>query len=681
MASPAAQIQHKVLSPSDTPENCNPNVNKGPCKRKNISSPAAHKSTQGSESIINASKDRAQQVSVDLNLFSPPRKQICGSTRCVTKDTNNGAPTAATPKKFLGPKGCRSPPREASWGVNNSNDSERNDRRAQLQNGSLNPYPVCVQNHHMSDQSRKSAAVTGTASQTSLAPDHDEINGKPSSKTNIDSKLALSSTSVPKPKEAKFSGYRGKSSSSAASDEEAHSDKASSGRSETEEEEGNTEVGVPVSTSPEATGNWRLTAVLESFGNLTPLKEGRVKTLVRAFESLLSVSDKDKDDQDGEHATRSYPLQFSYLESAESHIHTRNKDNATNHNHSNAEDKQHWHEGEEHAEWNYTHERWHRHSTDGGRRKETIQAATMVECSRRLRTERNHVKVTGETTRRKDAAGIRLSRSGSAAQQLSGTQERNNQEDYADTQKPKQISEAEPQRLVSLQRFSMDGHAANAAARKQLCNGDRKPLAAKRRGSNFSISSARPPLAQKPQQQPAQEKLRPVKPQPFKLLTEERGHMKEQEFLSRLNKLLEEEERLRVPLAQGLPWTTDEPEVPYKPPAKESTIPLDIHLNSDNRAMDRAEFDRFVAEKLLAMEERRLEQERLRRQAEEEEIKRLRQEMVPKAQLMPYFDRPFRPQRSSKRPTVPKEPHFHHVNANNTKEQPKRQKCVETSIS
>jgi len=31
--------------------------------------------------------------------------------------------------------------------------------------------------------------------------------------------------------------------------------------------------------------------------------------------------------------------------------------------------------------------------------------------------------------------------------------------------------------------------------------------------------------------------------------------------------------------------------------------------------------------------------------AEEEEVKRLRREMVPRAQLMPYFDRPFMPRR------------------------------------
>lgn len=42
---------------------------------------------------------------------------------------------------------------------------------------------------------------------------------------------------------------------------------------------------------------------------------------------------------------------------------------------------------------------------------------------------------------------------------------------------------------------------------------------------------------------------------------QERGAMKEYEFSKRLQQMWEEEERLRIPLAQGLPWTTEEPAV------------------------------------------------------------------------------------------------------------------------
>ncbi|XLT70738.1 hypothetical protein HN873_027177 [Arachis hypogaea] len=71
-----------------------------------------------------------------------------------------------------------------------------------------------------------------------------------------------------------------------------------------------------------------------------------------------------------------------------------------------------------------------------------------------------------------------------------------------------------------------------------------------------------------------------------------------------------EEEKQRIPIAQGLPWTTDEPECLVKPPVKEITQPIDLQLHSDVRAMDRAEFDHQVAEKLSLIEQYKLEKER-----------------------------------------------------------------------
>ncbi|KAK6129191.1 hypothetical protein DH2020_037070 [Rehmannia glutinosa] len=126
---------------------------------------------------------------------------------------------------------------------------------------------------------------------------------------------------------------------------------------------------------------------------------------------------------------------------------------------------------------------------------------------------------------------------------------------------------------------------------------------------------------------------------PFMLRTEERGRCKEEEFMKKLRQMMEEEEKMRIPMAQGLPWTTDEPECLVKPPVKENTRPIDLILHSDVRAVERSEFDHQLAE--------------------EEEIRRLRKELVPKAQPLPYFDRPFIPRRSMKQPTIPKEPKFH----------------------
>ncbi|XP_039004035.1 uncharacterized protein LOC120130966 [Hibiscus syriacus] len=153
--------------------------------------------------------------------------------------------------------------------------------------------------------------------------------------------------------------------------------------------------------------------------------------------------------------------------------------------------------------------------------------------------------------------------------------------------------------------------------------------------------------------------LKPTSLKPFKLRTEQRGKAKEEEFMKKIHEMMIEQEKQRIPIAQGLPWTTDEPDVLIKPPVKESTRPVDLRLHSDVRAVERAEFDHQVAEKMSLIEQYKMERERQQKMAEEEELKRLRKELIPKAQPMPYFDRPFIPRRSLKNPTIPREPKLH----------------------
>ncbi|XP_028786656.1 uncharacterized protein LOC114742599 [Neltuma alba] len=153
--------------------------------------------------------------------------------------------------------------------------------------------------------------------------------------------------------------------------------------------------------------------------------------------------------------------------------------------------------------------------------------------------------------------------------------------------------------------------------------------------------------------------LKVTSQKPFKLRTEQRGKLKEEDFMRKVQEMMTEEEKQRIPIAQGLPWTTDEPECLIKPPVKEGTRPIDLKLHSDLRAIDRAVFDHQVAEKLSIIEQYKMERERQQKLAEEEEIRRLRKELIPKAQPMPYFDRPFIPRRSMKHPTIPREPKFH----------------------
>ncbi|KAM1009766.1 hypothetical protein ACFX2I_045251 [Malus domestica] len=194
---------------------------------------------------------------------------------------------------------------------------------------------------------------------------------------------------------------------------------------------------------------------------------------------------------------------------------------------------------------------------------------------------------------------------------------------------------------------SWDGSLGSGSSRTS--NGGRR----NRRNSSESSSTMGGTRWKKKRQQ------RATSAKPFKLRTEERGRQKEEEFVKKLQEMMMEEERQRIPIAQGLPWTTDEPECLLKPPVKEITIPTDLKLHSDMRAVERAEFDHQVAEKMSLFEQYKMERERLQKLAEEEEIRRLRKELVPKAQPMPYFDRPFIPRRSMKHPTIPKEPKFH----------------------
>ncbi|GJN30693.1 hypothetical protein PR202_gb19023 [Eleusine coracana subsp. coracana] len=125
-------------------------------------------------------------------------------------------------------------------------------------------------------------------------------------------------------------------------------------------------------------------------------------------------------------------------------------------------------------------------------------------------------------------------------------------------------------------------------------------------------------------------KLKVTSQHPFKLRTEQRGRTKEQQFVQKVQEMLMEEEKKRCLL---------------KPPVKERTEPVDLVLHSDVRAVERAEFDQYVLGRNKLAEQMRLERERQKELEEEERIRQLRKELVPKAQPMPYFDRPFVPKR------------------------------------
>ncbi|OEL16071.1 hypothetical protein BAE44_0022910, partial [Dichanthelium oligosanthes] len=68
-------------------------------------------------------------------------------------------------------------------------------------------------------------------------------------------------------------------------------------------------------------------------------------------------------------------------------------------------------------------------------------------------------------------------------------------------------------------------------------------------------------------------------------------------------------------------------------------------LHTEERAIRRAGYNYQVASKINTQEIIRRFEEKLAQLMEEREIKLMRKEMVPKAQLMPAFDKPFHPQR------------------------------------
>lgn len=196
-----------------------------------------------------------------------------------------------------------------------------------------------------------------------------------------------------------------------------------------------------------------------------------------------------------------------------------------------------------------------------------------------------------------------------------------------------------PTRLCS----SLDGKSNRSSWDSQTTTGGRRS----RRNSSESLRSS------------WNRKLKVTSQHPFKLRTEQRGNAKKQQFIQKVQEMLVEDEKKRIHIAQGLPWTTDEPECLIKPPVKERTEPVDLVLHSDVRAVERAGFDQYVSERTKYAEQLRLEREQQEKLEEEEMIRQLRKELVPKAQPMPYFDRPFVPKRSTKGITIPKEPNFH----------------------
>ncbi|XP_019185577.1 PREDICTED: uncharacterized protein LOC109180444 isoform X2 [Ipomoea nil] len=218
-------------------------------------------------------------------------------------------------------------------------------------------------------------------------------------------------------------------------------------------------------------------------------------------------------------------------------------------------------------------------------------------------------------------------------------------EDGMKSASPAKAPFSPPEFLLTCESLGLDSRCSSSPNSSQ---GRRASSASDRRSRRKSVESDGGTLARRKRRQLRTTSSR----EPFKLRTEQRGKCKEEKLSMKVKEMMEEEEKRRIPIAQGLPWTTDEPERLVKPPVRERTRAVDLVLHSDVRAVERAEFDHQVAEKLNLIEQYKAERERQQKLAEEEEIRRLRKELVPKAQPMPYFDKPFIPQRPEKNKRV-----------------------------
>ncbi|XP_055022283.1 targeting protein for Xklp2 isoform X2 [Boleophthalmus pectinirostris] len=158
---------------------------------------------------------------------------------------------------------------------------------------------------------------------------------------------------------------------------------------------------------------------------------------------------------------------------------------------------------------------------------------------------------------------------------------------------------------------------------------------------------------------PEKKKPEPTKPEPFHLLLNERGAQKSSRWETMVQEEKKQQEEATHFKARPNVVTHKEPFKPKKEERADTSLSAaaGFQLLTERRARERQEFDRLVSEKeaLRAMME-----EQQRREAEErekEEIARLRQEQVHKAQPVKHY-RCVKVKKSDMPLTMPQSPNF-----------------------
>ncbi|XP_036388071.1 targeting protein for Xklp2 [Megalops cyprinoides] len=155
---------------------------------------------------------------------------------------------------------------------------------------------------------------------------------------------------------------------------------------------------------------------------------------------------------------------------------------------------------------------------------------------------------------------------------------------------------------------------------------------------------------------PAKKVAEPTKVEPFKLIIDERGTTKSERWEQMMKEELKQQAEAASFKARPNTITHKEPFIPKK--ENRSVLVADgFQLSTERRAKERLEFDRAVCEKEALRARMEEEERRQQEEQEKEEIARLRQEQVHKAQPIRRY-KAVELKRSEVPLTIPQSPNF-----------------------
>ncbi|XP_041859073.1 targeting protein for Xklp2 isoform X2 [Melanotaenia boesemani] len=155
---------------------------------------------------------------------------------------------------------------------------------------------------------------------------------------------------------------------------------------------------------------------------------------------------------------------------------------------------------------------------------------------------------------------------------------------------------------------------------------------------------------------PERKKLEPTKPEPFRLLIDERGAVKNSCWEQMVKEEQKHQEEAAVFKARPNTVVHKEPFRPKKE-SRSAVVVEAFELATERRAREWQEYERMVSEKEALRARMEVEQRREEEQKVKEEIARLRQEQVHKAQPVRHY-KPVAVKKSEVPLTVPESPNF-----------------------